>query len=70
MHRGKQGAMHQETHADQHVQLALMRMDMDDDDDDDDIRSIPELLSGYGKKMRIRRSASSALLESTTNLHR
>lgn len=42
--------MHQETHADQHVQLALMRMDMDDDDDDDDIRSIPELLSGYGKR--------------------
>lgn len=62
------GAMGRETHADQHVQLALMRMDMDDDDDD--IRSIPELLSGYGKKMRMRRSASSALLESTTNLHR
>jgi hypothetical protein len=45
------GAMGRETHADQHVQLALMRMDMDDDDDDI-------------------RSASSALRESTTNLHR
>lgn len=50
MHNGKQGC-HGSRDADQHVQLALMRMDMDDDDDDI-------------------RSASSALRESTTNLHR
>lgn len=49
MHNGKQGAMGQETHADQHVQLALMRMDMDDDDDDD-IRSIPDYSLGMEKR--------------------